>query len=124
MEANSLKTNCLGEVLFDEALSRARELDAYYEQYHKPNGPLHGLPISLKDQFRVSGIETSLGYISWLGKKENEGTESWLVSKLRSLGAVFYCKTNVPTSLMVWLYSAQACSRSSLSQNPKCLVRP
>jgi amidase len=88
-------------VLFVEALSRARELDAYYKAHGKPVGPLHGLPISLKDQFRVSGAETSMGYVSWLGPKETAETESWLVSRLRELGAVFHCKTNVPTSLMV-----------------------
>ena len=35
------------------ALARAKELDEYYAKHGKPSGPLHGLPISLKDQLRV-----------------------------------------------------------------------
>jgi amidase len=35
------------------ALARAKELDQHLEKTGKPVGPLHGLPISLKDQFRV-----------------------------------------------------------------------
>ncbi|GIZ42592.1 hypothetical protein CKM354_000585300 [Cercospora kikuchii] len=93
-------TNCLSEVLFADAKQRALELDEHYAKTGKTVGPLHGLPISLKDQFRIEGVDTSLGYVSWLGKPETQATESQLVSDLRKLGAVFYCKTNVPTSLM------------------------
>lgn len=93
-------TNCLSEVLFTDAKQRALELDEHYAKTGKIVGPLHGLPISLKDQFRIAGVDTSLGYVSWLGKPETQETESQLVSDLRKLGAVFYCKTNVPTSLM------------------------
>lgn len=95
------QTNCLSEVLFPDALAQAELLDSYYRTHRKAIGPLHGLPISLKDQFRVKGAETSVGYISWLGNVETEETESWLVKQLRFLGAIVYCKTNVPTSLMV-----------------------
>lgn len=35
------------------AIAQAKELDAYFDVHKKPVGPLHGLPISLKDQLRV-----------------------------------------------------------------------
>lgn len=35
------------------ALARAKSLDEYFAKHKKPSGPLHGLPISLKDQCRV-----------------------------------------------------------------------
>lgn len=35
------------------ALAQAKDLDHYYEKNGKVVGPLHGLPISLKDQLRV-----------------------------------------------------------------------
>ena len=68
---------------------------------------MHGLPISLKDQFHVKGSETTMGYVGWIGTfegvkgtgKEN-GFESQIVTDLRALGAVFNCKTAVPPSLM------------------------
>ena len=40
------------------------------------------------DQFRVEGIETSMCYIGWLGRKET--TDSVFTHILRKLGAVFY----------------------------------
>ncbi|KAJ9297812.1 hypothetical protein DTO271G3_4033 [Paecilomyces variotii] len=91
--------NCALEFFPDAALAQAKELDEYFEKNKKPIGPLHGLPISLKDQFRIKGFETSMGYVSWLGKYDTE--ESIMVTLLRKAGAVFYVKTSVPQTLMV-----------------------
>jgi Asp-tRNA(Asn)/Glu-tRNA(Gln) amidotransferase A subunit family amidase len=91
--------NCALEFFPELALAQAKELDAYYEKNQKPIGPLHGLPISLKDQFRIKGLETSMGYVAWIGKYDEE--DSVLVTLLRKAGAVFYVKTSVPQSLMV-----------------------
>lgn len=94
-------TNCLTEVLFDEASERARQLDEHLARSGVPVGPLHGLPVSLKDQFRVEGAETSLGYVGWLGRKESKEEESLAVQALKEAGAIVFAKTNVPASLMV-----------------------
>jgi len=40
--------NCLTEIFFDQALERAKSLDAYLKEHGKPMGAFHGLPISLK----------------------------------------------------------------------------
>ncbi|KAF7946032.1 uncharacterized protein EAE97_005070 [Botrytis byssoidea] len=90
--------NCALEFFPEMALARAKELDEHYKKTGKTIGPLHGLPISLKDQFRIKGLETSMGYVSWLGKYE--GDDSILVKLLLKAGAVFYMKTSVPQSLM------------------------
>lgn len=99
--------NCLHEVFFDAAIEDARRLDAYFAQHGKPIGPLHGLPVSLKDQFHVKGVETTMGYVGWIGTFEGNCNdarrcvvESELVRELRSLGAILYCKTSVPMTLM------------------------
>ncbi|EME87356.1 amidase [Pseudocercospora fijiensis CIRAD86] len=99
--------NCLHEIFFDAAIADAEQLDAYFAQHKKPVGMLHGLPVSLKDQFHVKGVETSMGYIGWLntfqGKKgtgKERKFESEMVRELRSLGAVLYVKTSVPHTLM------------------------
>ncbi|KAF7713053.1 Acetamidase [Penicillium ucsense] len=91
--------NCCLEFFPEKAIAQAQELDAFYEKYNKPVGPLHGLPISLKDQLRVKGLETCMGYVSWLGKYDED--ESVLVTLLRKAGAIFYTKTSVPQTLMV-----------------------
>ncbi|ODQ54789.1 Acetamidase [Saitoella complicata NRRL Y-17804] len=91
--------NCCAEIFFEKALAQAKELDDYYEKNGKPIGPLHGLPVSLKDQFRVKGEQCAMGYVGWIGKKDEK--DSVLTECLRSAGAVFYVKTTVPQSLMV-----------------------
>ncbi|CZS95102.1 uncharacterized protein RCO7_05884 [Rhynchosporium graminicola] len=46
--------NCLIETFFHRPLERARYLDAYLKEHGEPIGPLHGLPISLKDSFNLA----------------------------------------------------------------------
>lgn len=52
--------NCLHEIFFDAAIKEAGDLDAHFKKHGKPIGPLHGLPVSLKDQFHVKGVETHM----------------------------------------------------------------
>ena len=60
--------------------------------------PLFGLPVSLKDSYNVAGYDTSTG----LGCYVDEPAEnnSALAAMLIDLGAVLYCKTNLPQSIM------------------------
>lgn len=51
------QTNCALEFFPEAALAQAKELDAYFEKHKKPVGPLHGLPVSLKDQARVKVLD-------------------------------------------------------------------
>jgi hypothetical protein len=59
--------NCLHEIFFDAAIADAKKLDAYFAEHGSPIGPLHGLPISLKDQFHVKNVDTTMGYVGWIG---------------------------------------------------------
>lgn len=92
-------TNCVTEVLYSEAIERAQYLDDYLAKTGKTIGPFHGLPISLKDNFITSPHPSSIG----LAVYANEPTtkDAVLVDMLRRLGATFYCKTNVPTAMMM-----------------------
>lgn len=54
-------TKCLTEIFFDRALARAKELDEILERTGKVTGPLHGLPVSVKDRFEVEGVDTTVG---------------------------------------------------------------
>jgi amidase len=92
-------TNCLTEIMFTEAMSRARWLDEQYAaRGGKPVGPLHGVPVSLKDTFRVSGYDASVGIAS-LAFEPARGN-SLLVDILLEAGVVLYVKTNVPQTMM------------------------
>jgi amidase len=103
---NFLQSNCLHEIFFDKALERAQFLDNYQTEHGEPVGGLHGLPVSLKDQFHVKGIDTTMGYIGWIGGQlgvepsKTHQVESQIVTDLLSAGAILYCKTAVPQTLL------------------------
>ncbi|PGH15936.1 hypothetical protein AJ79_02103 [Helicocarpus griseus UAMH5409] len=90
-------TRCLTEPLFEQALSRASELDSHLKRTGKPVGPLHGLPISIKDTFDVKGIDSSTGIASLAFKPAAENAP--LVDLLLDLGAIIITKTNIPQTL-------------------------
>ncbi|KAL2833984.1 amidase signature domain-containing protein [Aspergillus pseudoustus] len=92
-------TNCLSEAFFPLAISRAQELDEYLKVHGKPKGPFHGLPISIKDNFNYKGFDSTVGFASLVN--EPATYNSTLVDLLLSAGAILYCKTNVPTAMMI-----------------------
>ncbi|KAI4727784.1 acetamidase [Aureobasidium sp. EXF-10728] len=92
-------TNCLSETLFPEALERAKALDDHLQKTGKPVGPLHGLPVSLKDNFNIIGKDSTIGFVAWVDQPATYNTV--LVDVLVKAGAVLYVKTNVPTAMMI-----------------------
>jgi fatty acid amide hydrolase len=83
--------------LFDEALAHAAAADQA-RQMGDRLGPLHGVPITIKEQYIVAGTQTTIGLPSEVGKiRHNEGP---LVGKLRKAGAVILGKTNNPQLLI------------------------
>lgn len=89
-------TNCLTEICFEEAMQRADELDREFAQTKKQPGMLAGLPISIKDNFNIKGLDTTLGFVAWANDPAQ--SESLLIQILREQGAIIFCKTNVPVS--------------------------
>ncbi|EGN91867.1 hypothetical protein SERLA73DRAFT_118072 [Serpula lacrymans var. lacrymans S7.3] len=90
-------TACLTDYFLDEGIAQAKELDAYFKREGKVIGPLHGLPISIKDHIPVRGRWGSGGFLS---NVELSAEDCDMTRILRSLGAVFYVKTNQPQSIM------------------------
>ena len=93
-------TNCLTEVFFHEGLQRAAELDRHLEETGNVVGPLHGVPVSIKDHIQVKGHDTSTGYIAW-AYKTYAIKDAVAVDLLRRAGAVLYVKTANPQTLLV-----------------------
>ncbi|KAJ6110760.1 Amidase [Penicillium sp. IBT 16267x] len=89
--------SCLAETMFAEAQERAQYLDDLLAQ-GKLAGPLHGLPISIKDNFHYKGRDATIGMVSFIDDVSTEN--SALVDILLDLGAVLYVKTNVPQTMM------------------------
>ncbi|KAK7182854.1 hypothetical protein DPSP01_011982 [Paraphaeosphaeria sporulosa] len=92
-------TSCLTEIFFDTGLQRAKELDAYFSKHKKTKGPLHGLPISLKESFQVEGQFGTLGFVKGIAAGP-ASSNSDVVRLLLDAGAVLYCKTNIPQTMM------------------------
>ncbi|KAJ5966981.1 hypothetical protein N7501_003229 [Penicillium viridicatum] len=92
-------TKCLTEIFFDKALKRARELDSHLLRTGEVIGPLHGVPVSVKDRFDVEGFDTTVGWVGLTNKPAQSNNS--IVQLLESMGAVLYVKTNVPQSLMM-----------------------
>ena len=88
-------TSCLSEVLFESALSDAAALDAHFATHKKPVGPLHGLPISLKDSVDLAGVGTALGFTAWTTGPP-ASRDAVIAASLRRQGTVFHAKTAVP----------------------------
>ena len=85
--------------LFDEARDRARAAD---EAQARGDfwGPLHGVPVTVKEAYDVAGTPTTWG----LAERANHiaETDSEAVRGLRAAGAVILGKTNVATNLQDW----------------------
>lgn len=95
-------TNCLSEIFYEDALKRAKYLDKYYSEHGKVMGRFHGIPISIKDNINIAGKATTLGFTAWCfdppgGMRSNSAIADLLLRE----GAVFYCKTNTPTAMMM-----------------------
>ncbi|TRM66855.1 amidase signature domain-containing protein [Schizophyllum amplum] len=91
--------NCLTDFFMDEAIERAKQLDEYYEKTGLLVGPLHGLPISAKDNQSIKGHYVSNGFLHQF-RKYKEDQHGHMLQILWDAGAVFYVKTNLPQSVM------------------------
>jgi Asp-tRNA(Asn)/Glu-tRNA(Gln) amidotransferase A subunit family amidase len=86
-------------VVFEDALQQAKKLDLEFQTTHQIKGPLHGIPFTVKDQFNIKGVDTTLGYV---GRSFNPAQQdAVLVQILKDMGAIVIAKTNLPQSIMV-----------------------
>lgn len=74
----------------DHALQQAKQLDQW-RQSGKSLGPLHGLPVGLKDIIDTKGIPTENGTPIDAGRVPAE--DAWIVARLRAAGAIILGKT-------------------------------
>jgi amidase len=80
----------------DKARDRAREADAALAR-GESWGPLHGVPVTVKESFNIAGLPTTFGNPIW--KNNIPDHNAVLVDRLLAAGAVIYGKTNVPFML-------------------------
>jgi aspartyl-tRNA(Asn)/glutamyl-tRNA(Gln) amidotransferase subunit A len=86
------KLNAFITVMRSEALARAREMDAE-QSAGKLRGPLHGIPIALKDNIDTAGTRTTGA--SALFDDRIPGQDAEVTRRLKNAGAVLIGKTNL-----------------------------
>ncbi len=83
----------------DESAKKAAESADAARKRGDSLGPLHGLPVTIKDNFEVIGTPATLGVVQRRNHHSQQDAVS--VAALRNVGAVVLGKTNVPQLLLV-----------------------
>jgi amidase len=90
------RTNAIPVRDFERARVRAREADAALAK-GEAWGPLHGVPMTVKESYDVAGLRTTWGFPLW---KDNVATtDAVVVERLKRAGATIFGKSNVPLLL-------------------------
>jgi amidase len=63
------------------------------------SGPLHGVPMTIKDTYQTAGMRTTCGVAAWDHVPERDAEAVW---RLRKAGAVIFAKTNAPRFAADW----------------------
>lgn len=91
-------TNGAMDLFPEVGLKRAQELDDYLAKNDKTVGPLHGVPVSLKEQMDFKDRRRHASFVSQIDHIcEAHGSSAHILGKL---GAVFYIRTSQPQSIM------------------------
>ena len=65
-----------------------------------PLGPLHGVPMTVKESFDVAGLPTTVGFEA---QRDNRPVrDAVVVERLSAAGAIVFGKTNLPVAMADW----------------------
>ncbi len=96
-----------------KARARAGALDASFAATGKLQGPLHGIPVLLKDCLDTADLPTSYGNVAFAAHRP--ARDATVVARLKAAGALILGKTTLPDfATSWWAYS----SRSGETRNP------
>ena len=90
VEMHNRSINAVVQTDFEAAMAAAKSADSA----NTPIGPLHGLPMTLKDCWEVVGFNTTAGAEPL--KTYRPRRNAFAVQKLLDAGAIVYGKTNTP----------------------------
>jgi aspartyl-tRNA(Asn)/glutamyl-tRNA(Gln) amidotransferase subunit A len=93
IEALEPRLNAFAHLAADQALAAAEASDAALMR-GAPLGPLHGVPVTIKDHEAVAGMPTEYG--THLRKGEVAAADGVVAARLRQAGAIILGKTTTP----------------------------
>jgi Asp-tRNA(Asn)/Glu-tRNA(Gln) amidotransferase A subunit family amidase len=97
----------------DHALAQARESDAW-RRSGRPTGPLHGVPVAVKDLIDTADYPTEYGSRYFAGRRPRD--DATVVSRLRAAGAVVIGKT--VTTEMAYFHAGKTRNPHDLTRTP------
>ena len=100
------------------ALEEAAALDEYFRRTGKFVGPLHGIPVLLKDNINTRDMPTTGGSLSLAGY--TPAADAAITQKLRSAGAIILAKVNLH-EFAIW--GETVSSIQGQTRNPYDLTR-
>ncbi len=95
-ERHNSRLNAIVVWQIEQARERARAADAALAR-GECWGPLHGIPMTVKESFNFAGLPTTFGNPLW--KDNIATTNAFLIDRLLEAGAIVFGKTNVPYML-------------------------
>ena len=88
---------CLTQWFPEMALAQAKALDEHLARTGKTVGPLHGVPVSVKQHMSLAGTYSDMGFVS---KIVFDDEDSQMIGIFRKLSAVLYVKISQPQAVM------------------------
>ncbi|XP_035705299.1 fatty-acid amide hydrolase 1 isoform X2 [Folsomia candida] len=96
---NALQTRILSATEVLEAYI-SKEWASELDSLEQIKGPLHGIPVSIKEHCNVVGMDSTMGFAQFLFRPAQE--DAAIVQAIKLLGGIPFCKTNVPQSLFTY----------------------
>ena len=94
IKAHNERFNIVVTLDADNAKRAAKQADEERARGHA-SGALHGLPMTIKDSWEVVGMTATCGMRSLASHRPARDADA--IARLRSAGAIFFGKTNLPT---------------------------
>ena len=85
--------NAIVQLNAERAIKAARQADAALSQ-GRLTGPLHGIPMTLKDSIDTKGVTTTYGTLG--GRDYIPAQDATVAARLKAAGAILLGKTNTP----------------------------
>ena len=101
IEKYNPRVNAIVVTDFDHARERAKAADRAVK-LDEALGPLHGVPMTVKESFNMTGLPTTFGLPEFRNNIAHENALA--VNRLIAAGAIIFGKTNVPR----WLADSQS----------------
>ena len=98
---------------FPDALDRARELDLHFARTGKFVGPLHGIPIAVKDNYDTFDMRTTAAAAADYAN-DRPPDDATMVAKLRAAGAIILGKTNMDEYAPAGIAAAPSAARPAI----------